>query len=160
MTARGFTFGHEYYGTFSRAMFTLFQVMTGESWSEAIARPLIFGYSQTDAIVSGIFFVSFIIIAQFVLVNVVVAVLLDKFVTEEPEESDEDIGVEALLGGGGPAVPASGGSSIGGSASLPLGASADAKLDLMVQLLEAQRRDITALSSQVETLMSQAKLTA
>ena len=25
VTARGFTFGHEYYGTFSRAMFTLFQ---------------------------------------------------------------------------------------------------------------------------------------
>ena len=29
-TDRGFAFGWEYYGTFTRALFTLFQVMTGE----------------------------------------------------------------------------------------------------------------------------------
>jgi hypothetical protein len=28
MTARGFTFGEEYYGTFMRALYTLFQVLT------------------------------------------------------------------------------------------------------------------------------------
>ena len=39
MTARGFHFGQEYFGTFSRSLYTLFQVLTGESWSEAVARP-------------------------------------------------------------------------------------------------------------------------
>ena len=34
VTARGFTYGSEYYGTFFRALYTLFQVMTGESWAE------------------------------------------------------------------------------------------------------------------------------
>ena len=37
-TARGFTYGEEYYGTFFRALYTLFQVLTGESWSEAGSR--------------------------------------------------------------------------------------------------------------------------
>merc|ERR1719352_31854 len=36
LTARGFYYGQEYYGTFFRALYTLFQVLTGESWSEAV----------------------------------------------------------------------------------------------------------------------------
>jgi len=97
LTARGFTNGYEYYGTFSRALYTLFQVMTGESWSEAVARPLVFGYGR-NAATASIYFVSFIIVTQMVLVNVVVAVLLDKFVTEQ-EEEPEEIDADALLDG-------------------------------------------------------------
>ena len=90
ITARGFTIGDEYYGTFSRSMYTLFQVMTGESWSEAIARPLVFGYSPPyGAVLVGVFFTSFILLMQIVLVNVVVAVLLDKFVADEDKEEEE-----------------------------------------------------------------------
>ena len=37
-TARGINYGSEYYGTFFRALYTLFQVLTGESWSEAGSR--------------------------------------------------------------------------------------------------------------------------
>lgn len=48
-TLRGFAYGREYFGTFMRAMYTLFQVMTGESWAEAVARPVIFGYQATIA---------------------------------------------------------------------------------------------------------------
>ena len=55
--------------------------MTGESWSEAVARPLVFGL-YSSATVVGIFYVSFIILTQLVLTNVVVAVLLDNFVTD------------------------------------------------------------------------------
>ena len=29
-----------YFGTFLRAMLTMFQVMTGESWAEGVARPI------------------------------------------------------------------------------------------------------------------------
>jgi len=93
VTARGFSNGDEYYGTFSRALYTLFQVMTGESWSEAVARPLIFGLHRDNAFVASAFFVSFILVMQFVLINVVVAVLLDKFMTkpEDPMMSADDL---------------------------------------------------------------------
>jgi hypothetical protein len=67
-------------------------VMTGESWSEVIARPLVFGSpgapgytcAGCSSVFVGFFFVSFLLLTQIVLVNVVVAVLLDKFVEEQP----------------------------------------------------------------------------
>ena len=37
-TSRGYVYGWEYYGTFNRALFTLFQVIAGESTSD-LARP-------------------------------------------------------------------------------------------------------------------------
>jgi hypothetical protein len=79
-TARGVDYGWEYYGTFARSMYTLFQIMTGDSWSEAVVRPLIFGWVRPNAFVVALFFVSFILITNMVLMNVVVAALLDKFV--------------------------------------------------------------------------------
>jgi len=94
-TARGFTFGKEYFGSFFRALFTLFQVMTGDSWAEVVARPLLFGLSQPDsslhlnALFVGSYYVSFILLTQIVLTNVVVAVLLDKFVEETPKDGGE-----------------------------------------------------------------------
>jgi len=86
MTARGYTIGDEYYGTFTRSLYTLFQVLTGESWSEAIARPLVFGFPKEEggAAFVAVFFTSFILLMQIVLINVVVAVLLENFVTDDP----------------------------------------------------------------------------
>jgi len=94
MTPRGFYHGQEYYGDFFRALFTLFQVLTGESWSEAIVRPLLFGWSPMNAVTVAIFFTSYILLTQVVLQNVVVAVLLDKFV-EDPDAKDGESQAEA-----------------------------------------------------------------
>ena len=110
MTARGFTFGEEYYGTFMRALYTLFQVLTGESWSEAVARPTMFGKGggadgkgmDGGAVLSGIFYVTFIIIMQIVMLNVVVAVLLEKMVEEDPPEEEEEEEEEEKLSMGMP----------------------------------------------------------
>lgn len=88
ISPRNLPYGQEYYGTFSRALYTLFQVLTGESWSEAVARPLIFGEDK-DSVppwVAALFFASFILLTQIVLVNVVVAVLLDQFVTDDGDK--------------------------------------------------------------------------
>ena len=112
MTARGFTFGEEYYGTFMRALYTLFQVLTGESWSEAVARPTMFGKGggadgkgmDGGAVLSGLFYVSFIIIIQIVMLNVVVAVLLEKMVEEDPPEEEEEEEEEKLSMGMPPAA--------------------------------------------------------
>ena len=90
-TLRGMTYGEEYYGTFFRSLYTLFQVLTGESWSEMIARPLVFGYGMEWA--GALFYVSFILICGIVLINVVVAVLLDKMmdgiIPDDPIDREE-----------------------------------------------------------------------
>jgi len=87
-TTRGFCLGQEYFGTFTKSIYTFFQVLTGESWSEAVARPAIWFYYDDPirAVGSGLFFVSYVLISSFVLTNVVVAVLLDKMV--DPEVSN------------------------------------------------------------------------
>ena len=90
LTGRGFYYGQEYFGSFSRALYTLFQVLTGESWSEAVVRPLLFGFEPRNAFLVGIFFTSYILLTQVVLQNVIVAVLLDQFVADpEAEERKE-----------------------------------------------------------------------
>lgn len=88
-TVRGHCAGEEYFGTFSKSLFSFFQCLTGESWSEAVARPMIWYYIDDPllAIGGGFFFMSYIIASMFVLTNVVVAVLLDKMVDPETEEA-------------------------------------------------------------------------
>jgi hypothetical protein len=88
-TPRGNCAGEENFGKFSRSFYSMFQVLTGESWAEAIARPVIFFYDGYRRVGSALFFVSFVIINSFVLANVVVAVLLDKM-QDCPDEEDEE----------------------------------------------------------------------
>lgn len=98
MTARGFHYGQEYFGTFSRSLYTLFQVLTGESWSEAVARPLIFGWSPANSIVAGTFFTLYILLTAIILQNVVVTVLLDKFlIDDDAEQAAEDKSEDAKM---------------------------------------------------------------
>jgi hypothetical protein len=87
--------GEEYYGTFFRALYTMFQVLTGESWSEAGARPAIAYYAGDNNIlyvyITYVFFYSFILVNQMTLLNVVVAVLMDGMSSESaPVEETED----------------------------------------------------------------------
>jgi len=101
LTVRNLTYGDEYYGNFFRALFSLFQVLTGESWSEAIARPVVL--SQELNIVGGLFYVVYIIVCGIVLVNVAVAVLLEKMVDTDvhngPKPLIDRVGMaEALFG--------------------------------------------------------------
>jgi len=88
-TVRGFHYGQEYFGTFSRALFTQFQVLTGESWAEVVARPLLFGYAPWSAFGVAFYFVSYVILLQIGLVNVVVAVLLEKFTATDNRPMDD-----------------------------------------------------------------------
>lgn len=94
VTPRGRCVGPEYFGTFSRSLYTFFQVLTGESWSEMVARPAIwyYYYDPLKAVAGSMFFVSYVLITGFMLINVVVAVLLDKMSEQTPaaDESGED----------------------------------------------------------------------
>ncbi len=53
-------------------MYTLFQVMTLESWSMGIARPVIALHSY-----AWIYFVSFILVSSFIVMNVIVGVVVN-----------------------------------------------------------------------------------
>ena len=91
-TTRGMSYGDEYYGNFARSIYTLFQVLTGESWSEAIARPIVFSEGPMALAGAG-FYISFILICGIVLINVAVAVLLEKMVdggSADEEYAGED----------------------------------------------------------------------
>lgn len=86
ITARGQRYAYEYYGTFFRSLYTLFQVLTGDSWSEAIARPML----ERMGGLTSIFYVLYVIINVVVLVNVVVAVLLEKMVDDGSGDDEDD----------------------------------------------------------------------
>jgi hypothetical protein len=79
VTNRGKCFGFDYYGTFFSSLYTLFQVFTGESWSEACVRPVLYYYEKNNFKTLGVsvFFISFGLVNSVVLINVVVAVLID-----------------------------------------------------------------------------------
>ena len=94
LSSRRLCYGSEYYGTFSRAWISLFQVLIGDSSFEAIARPLIFGwvdYGPASSFLAASFFVSFILLNAFVLFNVFVAVLLDKMMAPEEKPDWEQL---------------------------------------------------------------------
>jgi len=93
LTARGLPYGYEYFGSFTKAYYTMWQILTGESWSEAVVRPIVFGWRDGGIIsplLIALFFTSFIIICAIVLINVVVAVLLEKMVEPAAEDDDDD----------------------------------------------------------------------
>jgi hypothetical protein len=90
-TPRGQDYGFEYFGDFGKSLYTMFQVLTGESWAEAVTRPLFNSNSATTSTGSAFFFVFYIILNGVVLINVVVAELLEKFVDDPlpPDDPDE-----------------------------------------------------------------------
>jgi len=62
----------ERFGSLGMSLHTLFQVMTLEGWSEEIARPIMAIYPA-----AWIFFLIFIFISTFIVVNLFVAVIVD-----------------------------------------------------------------------------------
>jgi hypothetical protein len=90
-TGRDQDFGFEYFGNFFKSLYTMFQVLTGESWSEVVTRPVFHSENITTAMGSAFFFVSFVILNAVVLINVVVAVLLEKMVDDSPETEDGEV---------------------------------------------------------------------
>jgi len=89
MTGREMNYGHEYFGNFGRSIYTMYQVLTGESWSEAVARPLLHTNDPVQTFGVALYFCSFQVVVGVVLINVVVAVLLEKMVDDEEEGEEE-----------------------------------------------------------------------
>ncbi len=62
----------EYFGTLGKSFYTLFQIMTLESWSSAIARPI-----QETSPFSALYFVTFILIATYTTLNIFIAIVVN-----------------------------------------------------------------------------------
>jgi voltage-gated sodium channel len=62
----------DFFGTIGKSMFSLFQVMTLESWSMSIVRPVMDVYPW-----AWMFFVPFIIVTTFAVLNLFIGVIVD-----------------------------------------------------------------------------------
>jgi voltage-gated sodium channel len=66
----------ERFGTLGNSLFTLFQLMTLESWAEATVRPILEHHP-----LAWMFFVPFILVATFVVLNLFIGVIVDSIQT-------------------------------------------------------------------------------
>lgn len=78
----------QWFGTMGESTFTLFQIMTLESWSSGIARPIL-----EEMPYSWIFFVPFILIATYTTLNIFIAIVVNTMnelhMAEVKEEEDK-----------------------------------------------------------------------
>jgi voltage-gated sodium channel len=80
----------ERFGSLSTSLYTLFQVMTLEGWSEEIARPVMEVFPS-----SWVFFIFFILSSTFIVVNLFVAVIVDSINSvRSAETSDAGLVIE------------------------------------------------------------------
>ena len=86
----------EWFGSLGASLYTLFQVMTLESWSMGIARPVMAQFPYAWA-----FFVPFILIATFTMLNLFIAVIVNAVQSmhdeEHKEEHDADVATQQQL---------------------------------------------------------------
>ncbi len=89
----------QWFGTLGESFYTLFQIMTLESWSMGIVRPIMEVYP-----LAWVFFIVFIFIATFIMVNLIVAIVVDAMAVinssdrvEEESSHEKDILNEVSL---------------------------------------------------------------
>lgn len=79
----------EWFGTLGESFYTLFQIMTLESWSMGIVRPVMEVYP-----LAWIFFVPFIFLATFIIVNLIIAIVVDAM--NEMNEAEQKQTIEEI----------------------------------------------------------------
>lgn len=76
----------EWFGDLGKTMYTLFQVMTLESWSMGIARPVMEAYPA-----AWLYFVPFVLISSFIVMNVVVGIVVNAISDVTANDKQEEI---------------------------------------------------------------------
>jgi len=76
----------QWFGHLGESAYTLFQVMTLESWSMGIARPVLEAHPM-----GWIFFVVFILVTSFTMLNLFIAVIIDATQSEASSESTRHV---------------------------------------------------------------------
>jgi len=78
----------EWFGNLGRSLYTLFQIMTLESWSMGIARPVMENFPYAWA-----FFVPFILVATFTMLNLFIAIIVNAMQSFSEREHLETVAV-------------------------------------------------------------------
>ncbi|MBU0721165.1 ion transporter [bacterium] len=73
----------QWFGTLGESFYTLFQIMTLESWSMGIVRPIMEVHPS-----AWLFFVPFIFIVTFIMINLIVAIVVDAMNDLKGDETD------------------------------------------------------------------------
>lgn len=81
----------DWFGSLGRSLYTLFQIMTLESWSMGIVRPVLAVHSW-----AWLFFVPFIVVTSFAVLNLFIGVIVSA-IQEVAEPSKAESGMEAEL---------------------------------------------------------------
>ncbi|MGY8990620.1 MAG: ion transporter [Rhodospirillales bacterium] len=73
----------EWFGNIGRSMYSLFQIMTLESWSMGIVRPVMKIYPY-----AWVFFVTFILMTSFAVLNLFIGIIVDAMQSQNTEEEE------------------------------------------------------------------------
>lgn len=76
----------EWFGTIGRAMYSLFEIMTFDNWSSGIVRPVMEVYPW-----AWIFFLPFIIITSFAVLNLFIAIIVNTMQSQHEAERQDEI---------------------------------------------------------------------
>jgi voltage-gated sodium channel len=82
----------EWFGTIGASMYTLFQIMTLESWSMGIVRPVLKLFPM-----AWVFFIPFILITSFTVLNLFIGIMVDALQSQHVVEQKEiDVHLDKL----------------------------------------------------------------
>jgi voltage-gated sodium channel len=77
---------YEWFGTIGNSMYTLFQIMTLESWSMGIVRPVMKEYP-----LAWLFFVPFILVTTFAILNLFIGIIVDAMQQISGDDKENDL---------------------------------------------------------------------
>ncbi|CAK7050096.1 MAG: hypothetical protein MESAZ_01123 [Saezia sanguinis] len=80
-------FGEQFpvlFGNLGSSLFTLFQIMTLDSWATGVTRPIMAAYPW-----AWVFFVLFVLVATFAVLNLFIAIMVDTMHEADHEEQEE-----------------------------------------------------------------------
>ncbi|NNC99642.1 MAG: ion transporter, partial [Gammaproteobacteria bacterium] len=87
----------QWFGSLGESMYSLFQIMTLESWSMGIVRPVM--EVQPNA---WIFFIPFITVTTFTVLNLFIGIVVDAMATVKEHEQEElhsdHLDIETMIG--------------------------------------------------------------
>jgi len=83
----------DWFGHIGRSLYTLFQIMTLESWSMGIARPVMEQFPY-----AWLFFVTFIMVATFTMLNLFIAIIVNAMQTYSDGDSQGDTAEQGEAG--------------------------------------------------------------
>lgn len=81
----------DWFGSVGASMYTLFQIMTLESWSMGIVRPVMTVYP-----LAWLFFVPFIVTTSFAILNLFIGIIVDAMQTVHRREAEATVGDSSL----------------------------------------------------------------